>query len=139
MIFMGFNASAGTQVYNTARAAIDRVRGISVTPINPGVTVTPINPNLTVTPLSGLGSIVNAIRRGADRAIDVHLTDEQLATKMSQRGMNGLGLDYGFTRGMLGEADSGIVSGLTVVGLLGLGALVLAFATHEPKRRRNRR
>lgn len=100
MIFMGLNASAGTQVYNAVRAGIDRARGITVTSINPNLTVTPINPNLTVTPL------------------------------------NGLGLDYGFTRGMLGEADSGIVSGLTVIGLLGIGALALAFMNHQPKRRR---
>lgn len=40
-------------VYQVVRAAADKARGLSVTPINPNLTVTPIvNPNLTVTPIS---------------------------------------------------------------------------------------
>lgn len=106
MIFMGL--SANKSVYQVVREAADRVRGISVTPINPGVTVTPIHGGMTVTPLSGLG------------------------------------LDYGYTRSMfqgpqLGTVDSGISSGLTLLGVLGVGALILAFVTHEPRRRRRRR
>lgn len=106
MIFMGL--SANKSVYQVVREAADRVRGISVTPINPGVTVTPIHGGMTVTPLSGLG------------------------------------LDYGYTRGMFGgpqlrDTDPNVMSGLTVLGILGVGALILAFVTHEPPRRRYRR
>ena len=138
MMFMGL--SANKSVYQVVREAADRVRGISVQSINPGVTVTPIHGGMTVTPISGVGSIVSAIRRGADRAMQPFMTSEQIAENLSKRhGMNGLGLDYGYTRGMfggLGVADSGITTGLTLLGLLGASALILAVTAHKPKRRR---
>jgi hypothetical protein len=51
-------------VYQVVRDAADRVRGISVTPINPGVTVTPIHPGMSVTPIGA-----------ADGAGDVGILD----------------------------------------------------------------
>ena len=83
-IGMGANAS----VYQTVRAAADRVRGLSVTPINPGLTVTPIHPNLRVTPINGytdcgfrqpmgdlLSSIESAAGAGAEIATDPYLSE----------------------------------------------------------------
>jgi len=131
MILMGFSApNEAAQVYNTVRAAADRVRGFTVTPMHPSMTVTPIHPGMTVTPINGIN--------GLGTITEVLLPTELLLNDPPPKPQPKPQPKSGRLHG-LGELDPGVKRGLTILGALtfiGFAAMIVGIGSGHKHRRR---